>query len=581
LTDRWVRVGCAATLTACFSGTETPAANDAGAKESSVDGSKPEADASPWPVSTAPSTPVSMDDVTVFAFSQVGTNDADPQVTVLGPDMNIRAWQRWDTYGTMASQYDAAYVTACQTSKPRVRFIGGTTATALFQDESSTQFDSWVTRDGAGAPVLHPSIGTGVYRGSLANSSYRSYIVSIGKLQIDLGVDGLFFDEVNGDYEGATFDGDEGFDDDHLADFNAYLLARYPAGTDFQSLFGMTATNMLQRNEPASDLTKNFNYRTYLGTNGWTESPFASGNPLAPVWGRATTNRPAPGAPTFVDSAEPYVYWKEMAAELRSYAQEKYQRSIYLTSNGIWPFVDFQSVGLYDGNTDGPGGSEVSYVPVANGSLEGSTSLQGVFLGLKARSAQFVLGAPVVLFIDWPSGPMTRYQALPRSQQEDYWRIYAAEAYANGLFFAFFLADTTGDPTASAAGLMPFFQSLESFYRSHATLYHGVTSSNVKVTTSLPTTVPAPMLSVSDQAEPHQRIVHIVNHDYAAGLNAHSGVNVTIPVSGRPSGVMLASPDASDPTKDATLAFTYSATEGAVSTTIPSLVAYAVIVVAY
>jgi hypothetical protein len=581
-----VPLGGTVAMLACFS--QVPAtytADASNANESSVDGSlwidAREGDASPWPVLTTPSTPLSMDDVTVFAFSQVDTDLADPQITVLGPDMVIRAWQRWDTEGTTKSQYDASYITACRTNQPRIRFIGGSTATALFEDESPTQFDSWVTRDATDAPVLHPAIGMGVYRGSLANPSYREYLTSIGKLQIDLGVDGVFFDEVNADYEGATFDGDEGFDDDHLADFNAYLLARYPVGTDFQSVFGMTAENLLRRDEPAGDLIKNFNYRDYLATKGWATAPFSPSNPLAPLWGRPTTNRPAPGAPTFTDAAEPYVYWKEMVGELRGYAQDTYQRSIYITSNGIWPFVDFQAVGLYDGNTDGPGGSEVSYVPVTNGNLAGNTSLKEVFLALKARSAQFAPGAPVVLFIDWPSGPMARYQSLSRSQQEDYWRLYGAEAYANGIFFAFFLADTTGDPTATAAGLMPFFQSLSSFYRSHGSLYHGITPSSATVTTSLPSSVPAPMLTVSDQAQPHRRIVHLVNHDYGASFNAHSSVNVTIPISDPPRAVTLASPDAPDPTKDTTLAFTYSADDGTLTTTIPTLEAYAAIVIAY
>jgi hypothetical protein len=58
-------------------------------------------------------------------------------------------------------------------------------------------------------------------------------------------------------------------------------------------------------------------------------------------------------------------------------------------------------------------------------------------------------------------------------------------------------------------------------------------------------------------------------------------VNVTIPITDPPSKVTLASPDAPDPTKDTTLAFTYSANDGTLTTTIPALEAYAAIVVAY
>ncbi len=69
---------------------------------------------------------------------------------------------------------------------------------------------------------------------------------------------------------------------------------------------------------------------------------------------------------------------------------------------------------------------------------------------------------------------------MPAAQQQDYWRIYPAEAYANGLFFAFFLRDTVGDPTATQLGWMPLFQSLTKFYRDHRDLYHGVVASSVR-----------------------------------------------------------------------------------------------------
>ena len=78
---------------------------------------------------------------------------------------------------------------------------------------------------------------------------------------------------------------------------------------------------------------------------------------------------------------------------------------------------------------------------------------------------------------------------LPTSEQQDYWRIYAAEAYANGLYFAFFLLDTVGDPSATQLGLMPFFQSLTAFYRAHAGLYHGVTASAASVTSAVTTSL--------------------------------------------------------------------------------------------
>jgi hypothetical protein len=61
----------------------------------------------------------------------------------------------------------------------------------------------------------------------MASEAYRQYLIGIGEIQIDGGVDGLFFDEVGGSYQGATFNGNEGFDDADVADFGGFLCAKY------------------------------------------------------------------------------------------------------------------------------------------------------------------------------------------------------------------------------------------------------------------------------------------------------------------------------------------------------------------
>lgn len=574
----WRLLGLLAALAGagCDVGETVSAASTGGGGAGPSVGAGPDIDAGVglWPPSFTPTTPVAMNDVTVFAFSQVDTNASDPQVVSLAPDMNIRSWARWDRGGTQAGDYDFSYVTACKAAG--VRFIGGTTATVLFADE--TGFSTFVTVDASGAPVKRPS---GLYRGSLADPEYRAYLVNIGKIQIDGGVDGLFFDEVNGDYQGLTYNGDEGFDDHHLADFNGFLLWKYP-GVDYASRFAMTSDNLLRADVPAGDLTRNFDYRAYLASNGWAASPFASANPLAAVWGQTVPNRPAPLPQTFTDVAEPYRYWQQIVGELRAYAQQKYARSIYVTSNGVWPFVDFQSVGLYDGNQDGDGGAQVEYVPVisaANPHLDGTVSLQQPFLNLKARSALLAPGAPVVVFIDWPTTFSGYYFGFTAQERQDYWRLYAAEAYANGLFFAFFLDDTLiglspyPDQTATTLGLMQLFTNLTAFYRAHASLYHGGEPvTGAPVTTSLASA----MIAVDDQSQPHRRLVHLVNHEYAGGILPQSNVSVSIASSAAPAGVTLASPDAAG---DAVLPFSYAG--GVVSVTVPSLAAYTIVIVSY
>lgn len=577
----WI-LGCGGTPAAQRGAGGSGGGGPAGASGS--DGGIVEVGLGAWTASPDAGAPVPLDDATVYAFSQTQPGQADPQVVALAPDVNMRAWQRWDRYGRTAAEFDFGAVAGAHAAGVKV-FMGGTTATALFSDEfpndqfPSLSVDDVDTRDATGAPVVHPTIFPDLHRGSLANPSYRAYLVHLCELQIDGGVDGLYLDEENQDEEGSSFDGNEGFDAWHLADFNAYLLWRFP-GVDYAAMFGMAPDNLLKANVPPGDLANNFNYQKYLASHGWGQAPFAAGNPLAAIWGRTVPNRPAPGMPNFVDSAEPYRYWGALVRELRDYARQKAGKSLVISSNGIFPLVDFQGVGVYNYNQDDDGGAEAKYVPVTAGStttaahLDGTRSLQRPFLNLKARSQQLAPGVPVVVFIDWPTDFMSEYLHLPASQQQDYWRIYAAEAYANGLFFAFHLADTVGDPTATQLGLMPLFQALAAFYKGHAALYHGVSAATgVTATTSLATPV---MIAVTDQAAPRRRLVHLVNHDYSGALIEHDGFTVTVPLPSAPTAVTLASPDVA---ADATLTASYA--DGAATVTVPSLAAYDVLELAY
>ena len=141
--------------------------------------------------------------LTVFGFSQEGQNlPADPQVLAMSPNIVSRAWQRWDRGGVQPSDYNWSYPT--QARAAGIVFIGGTTATALFMDEfpAASKFNAVVSCDATGQPVFHAEMK--FYRGSLASPAYRQYLIGIGEMQIDGGVDGLFFDEVDFSYQGAT-----------------------------------------------------------------------------------------------------------------------------------------------------------------------------------------------------------------------------------------------------------------------------------------------------------------------------------------------------------------------------------------
>ncbi|MEP6651924.1 MAG: hypothetical protein ABJA82_01110 [Myxococcales bacterium] len=567
-----------------------------------------------WPVATTPTAPLPLDDVTVYAFSQVDTGGnvdiADQQLLDLAPDMVIRGWGQWGSYGTRAADYQFEYVRRCHQAGIRY-FMGGAATTVLLAGQllsnaTSEDPQNLTARNAENRPL--PRIDADmnkIYRGSLANPAYREMVVSFGKLQIDgdgmgnNGVDGLHFEEINGGYQGANAqmvaDGNEGFDDFHLADFNAYLLAKHPPGTSFAALFGMTPDNILRRETSPGDFAHSFDYRRYLFAHGWSSTPLIDANPLAREWGQTAVNRPRPGALTFVDSAEPYYYWKEIVDKLRTYARSTNGRELLITAEGVYPFVDFQSVGLDDHNKDGPDGATVDYLPTTEvdgiARLDGRQSLQAPFRHLKALSEQFAPGVPVVLFLD---GPWRVYDKFPDSgsDRQDFWRLYAAEAYANGLFFAFHLKSSVGqkeaEPTASKLGLMPLFKSLATFYRGHASYYHGGSPAPEGATALVPA-LPGAMVTLTDQLAPAdsggqrklvRRLAHVVNHDYRPGTGIVHQTNVVVSISSpiRPVEVSLASPDFSG--GDLTVGeFSYA--DGQAVVTIPGLDAYVVVILSY
>jgi hypothetical protein len=487
-----------------------------------------------------------VNDFTVFAFSQTELNEEDPQVYQLGPDINIRAIQKWDTNGDEAADYHFGELARYRAK--RISFIGGGTTSIIFPQDFATPaiFDALSTRDADNLPVPHDEIGIpNARRGNMFNPAYRRYVLNWAKLQIDGGVDGLFFDEVISGFSGGQkygFNGNEGFDDYAIADFNRYLRAKYPAFTaaDWKSRFGMTDDNIIRRDVPAGDLVHNFNYRAYLRSHGWSRTPLVAANPLAGEWGDVTDNRMYAEDHSFTAT---YLrrFWKDMVTELRAYAARTAQHRILITSNGLFPYLDFNSVGMYPFNPDEqtPDFRGADYVPVVDGHLNGAKSLQANYRYLKEKSAQIAGPVPVVVFIDWPTDMMANYQRLPLAEAEDYWRIFGAEAYANGLFPAFHLHDTVGGLTAEQQGTLPFFQTYTRFYRDHAALFRSndLSTAPVQVSASNVAT------SLLVQRGTGNRTIHLVNHNYDRGVTPQRQVTVTTTLPACPRDVTLVSPD--------------------------------------
>jgi hypothetical protein len=512
---------------------------------------------------------------TVFAFSQEGDllGPGDPQVFEMLPNVVPRAWGGFNTTGEHASDFNFAY--PAQAEADGIEFIGGATSTVFFADQfpAPADFNAVVSCNADGQPVM-ATPPQSFYRGSMASPAWRQYIIGMGEIQIDGGVNGMFYDEVGGSYDGLSFGKNNGFDDADVADFGGFLCAKYPnlIAAQWQSQFGITAADNLNCSADASVAGRAFKYRGYLARNGWDTNPLTSANPLATEWGVTDDYHPLPQNGTFTNTYLYLVYWQDVVLTLRNYARQKYGKEIYITANGVFPFVDFQSKGINDFNDDGPGGTDVDYCPLtASGDLNGTQSLMQAFLTTKQRSA-LVAGrvVPVSEFLDWPSGPMSRYLSLPASELQDYWRMYVPEALAVGVNLAMHLEDTVGDPTATQLGLMPFFDQTAAFYKApaHAALYQNAQNLSGTITVSAPH-VTWNLTGLSDGST----VAHLINHNYSKGFQTQSGVVVAFPMASAPTTVTLVSPDA---TADTSIPFTYA--NGVVQMTVPQLVAYVALV---
>jgi hypothetical protein len=512
--------------------------------------------------------------LTVAAFSQSGVSYSDPQVIELVPDIVPRAWGQWDRSGLLATDYALAYPKACEAEG--IRFVGGVTASTLFADEmSASDFADAVSRDATGAPVAQSAMANIPYRGALASPTFRQLLVTLAELQIDAGVDGVFFDEVNASYVDAHFGHNAGFDDHDVADFGRFLCQTHASDPAALEPFGFVDADHFDCS--ASDPGASFDYRGYIARHGAMTSPVGQANPLSALWGTAVGNRPDPSAGTFVETYTSLVYWQDVVVAVRNYARAKYGKDILITSNGIFPFVDFQSVGLYDYNADGPGPIGVDYAPVTGTApthYDGTVSFMPALATLRARSDRIVTAVggrsvPVLLFLDWPTPTIDRYYGMPTSERQDYVRVMLAETHAYGESFALPLATTTDSETATALGMMGFFKTIRAFYEGHADLLVGARDEAFSATLSA-SSVASHVTALPDG----RTVVHLVNHNYATGFLPQSGLTVTLPVAQPPTSVTVASPDLP---ADQSVAFAYAA--GHITIDVGPLVSSAMVVV--
>jgi hypothetical protein len=290
--------------------------------------------------------------------------------------------------------------------------MGGLNGSAIYASDAADEkeFQDWSTMDAEGNPVTHTecdnSACKNMRRASVANPNYQEHLMQKIRMQIDLGADGIVVDEMDADgYYGNAkyhFNANEGFDDYFIADFNRYLMEKYPhyREVDWIKKFRMTRDNVIKRGVPAGDLKRNFNYRKYLKEHDWATDPRnrgwggknCSANPLAVEWGAfPASSRLSLDDPDFLNKAF-RVYWKQMVLEMRRYAREKYHKEILVTANGLFPYVDFNEFGLWNYNHDDDGGKEADYMPMTgDGHLDGAKCIQ---IALPAEPRRRGPGAP-------------------------------------------------------------------------------------------------------------------------------------------------------------------------------------------
>jgi hypothetical protein len=492
-----------------------------------------------------------INECTVFVFCQNNPLEEDQQIYRIKPDINIRAFDKWGVNGKYPSDYNP--VKSHKYHYLDILLSGGiTTAIQKKEFKDDAEFMDMATRDADGGIVSWSEfIGEGMYRGALANPKYRQYLINTCKTQIDAGVDGIHFDEPNSSYLGGpakNWSGNEGFDDYSISDFNRFLMEKYPdyTDTDWKKNFKMTDDNIIRRDVRPDDLEKNFNYRKYLQKNGWTgvkwgvDTVFESANPLAKEWGKQTGNREYQDGSFTATYIKKYL--KEIFDAVRQYGMEKYGKKILFTTNGIAPCVDYNSFGIYMPNPDKTPNdwTGLNYVPIKNGKLDGTVAEMDNYKKMNNLSRETSGDVPLVFFLDFPNEVINGYYSIPLEQKKDFWRIYAAEAYAAGCYYAFALSTVMdGEPTAEASGVLDFFTEYAGFYKGNSFLYHDNSYADNRVILSGKNI----SYNLMKQDKNKRLVLHLINHNYKQGIIPQSGISAEITLIEKPGKVYMVSPD--------------------------------------
>ena len=140
----------------------------------------------------------------------------------------------------------------------------------------------------------------------------------------------------------------------------------------------------------------------------------------------------------------------------------------------------------------------------------------------------------------FPNEVVNGYYKLPVEQKIDFWRIYAAEAYAAGCYYAFHLSTVMdGEPTAEESGVLDFFTEYAKYYKNNSEFYHN----NVYAENSVKLTDKNISYNLMKQEKYNRLALHVINHHYEVKIKPQQDIKVEIVLKEKPKNVYIISPD--------------------------------------
>ncbi len=447
--------------------------------------------------------PKTPSDITLFTVNEFEGQPGELQLSLSVPSQCwVRPLFKWANAPNL--QPIPGYI--ADAHKVGALFGGGVTCSALYQHENGiteSQFMDMATRDPFGKLYM---ISNSYYHGSLENPAYRKYVLKWAEAQIDVGVDTLFMDEVNGAYSW-----NEGYDFYGLAAFREYLFNRYVKKAHWSVTDKRWRTiykvDFNDPNECPDHTIRTFDYAAYLRVNRWASNPDQSANPFLNVWGS-----PADISGDSYSAWRNNTTWRYWVDHLRAYAKETHHR-VWIAANGLNKWVDFQISGVW-GN----------FPPIVNGNMDCTVSYLPTWRALYNRSKELLHGrdTSIMVFHDWGDG--MPWMNLTDDQRVAWLHAYEPEIFASGLFFAFpvhgpFNCD------ASTNGTLSIIKHQAKFVESIAPLLHHVTWEDP----SLGSFTGNAEITIQAQPQYKRLIVHLINRNYK-GMSPIEKINGVLKV---------------------------------------------------